>query len=110
MALVVGTAIAVIFFDGIWRVLIIGSVALIELAEIGIWLKWRKVRSTMGAEGIVGMKGTALSECRPDGQVRVKGQIWTATCPGGADEGDDVVVESVDGLRLTVARTERPPL
>ena len=104
MALVIGTAIAVIFFDGIWRVLIIGAVALIEVVEVGIWLKWRKVRATTGAEGIVGMKGTALTKCRPDGQVRVKGQIWNATCREGADKGDDVVVESLSGLRLTVVR------
>jgi membrane-bound serine protease (ClpP class) len=104
MALVIGTAIAVIFFDGIWRIAIIGAVALIELAEIGVWLRWRKVKATTGQEGIVGMVGKALSECRPEGQVQVKGQIWKAVCPEGADEGDGVVVESIHGLRLTVAR------
>jgi membrane-bound serine protease (ClpP class) len=104
MALIIGTAIAVIFFDGILRVVIIAAVALIEIAEIGVWLKWRKVRATTGAEGIIGMKGITLSECRPEGQVQVKGQIWKALCPEGAGEGDEIVVESVDGLRLTVAR------
>ena len=103
MALVIGTAIAVIFFDGIWRVLIIAAVALIELVEIGIWLKWRNVRSTTGSEGVIGMPGTVLTPCHPEGQVRVKGQIWNATCPEGADEGDPVVVQAVEGLRLTVS-------
>lgn len=104
MALIIGTAIAIVFFDGIWRIVIIATVALIELAEIAVWLKWRKVKATTGAEGIVGMKGIALGECRPEGQVQVKGQIWKALCLEGADEGDEIVVESVEGLRLTVAR------
>ena len=102
MAFIIGTAFALIFLDGIWRVLVIGGVALIELAEIAVWLRWRTVRATTGAEGIIGMKGTALSDCRPEGQVRVKGQIWKAECLAGADEGDPIEVEAVQGLRLIV--------
>jgi membrane protein implicated in regulation of membrane protease activity len=104
MAFIIGTAVALLFLDGIWRILVIAGVALIELAEIGVWLRWRKVKATTGAEGIIGMKGIVLTPCRPEGQVRVKGQIWRAECVEGADEGDEVVVEKITGLRLIVAR------
>ena len=104
MAFIIGTLIAVIFLDGIWRILVIGSVALVEVVEIAIWMRWRKVRATTGAEGIVGMKGIVLTPCKPEGQIRVKGQIWKAGCKEGAEEGDAVVVEAVEGLKLTVVR------
>ncbi|MGH2808385.1 MAG: NfeD family protein, partial [Actinomycetota bacterium] len=89
--------------EGAWRVALIAAVALLELAEIALWLRWRKVRSSTGVEAMVGMHGVALSDCRPDGQVRVKGQIWKARCAEGVGAGEAVSVVAVDGLRLDVA-------
>ena len=104
MSLIVGTLIAFLFLDGVWRVALIAVVVLVELAEIGLWLKWRKVRSTTGAEGLLGSHGTALTDCAPDGQVKVKGQIWKARCRDGARAGEGIEVIAVEGLRLDVAR------
>jgi membrane protein implicated in regulation of membrane protease activity len=37
--------------------------------------------------------------------VRVAGEVWRAICPDGADVGDEVVVERVEGdLTLLVSR------
>ena len=102
MAFIIGTLLAITFLDGVWRVLAIAAVAMIELFEIFIWLRWRKVKSTTGAEGLVGMNGQALSDCRPEGQIKIKGQIWKAHCKEGVAEGEDVVVQDVNGLRLRV--------
>ena len=104
MSLIIGTLIAFLFLDGAWRIALIAAVALVELAEIGLWLRWRKVRSTTGAEGLLGTLGTALTDCDPDGQVKVKGQIWKARCRDGVRAGDGVEVIGVEGLRLDVAR------
>jgi membrane-bound serine protease (ClpP class) len=103
MSFVIGTLIAIYFLDGVWKWALIAAVALLELAEIGLWLKWRKVTSSTGAEGMVGMSGVALSDCKPDGQVKVKGQIWKARCDQGVAAGEGVSVLAVDGLRLDVA-------
>ena len=46
-----------------------------------------------------------LTPCRPEGQVRLHGEIWTARCEEGAAPDDKVVVERVDGLTVTVRRT-----
>jgi membrane-bound serine protease (ClpP class) len=51
---------------------------------------------------MVGATGVALAELRPDGQVRVNGEIWRASCIVGCDQGADIVVLGVDGLTLEV--------
>jgi membrane protein implicated in regulation of membrane protease activity len=107
MALIVGALLAFFFLEPPWRYLVLIPLALWEIFEISLFLKWRRVRAKTGVEGLVGARGRAISECRPDGQVRVQGQIWGAHCQEGAKVGDDVVVESVDGLRLTVNRLDR---
>src|SRR5687768_1482432 len=104
MAFVIGSLLALIFLDGWAAVAVIAAVAALEVFEIGIWLRWRKVKSSTGAEGIIGMKGKALSDLSPAGQVWVKGQIWKARSPDDISEGDEVVVQSVQGLELTVSR------
>jgi membrane-bound serine protease (ClpP class) len=45
-----------------------------------------------------------LSACRPDGQVRLNGEIWDARCTGGAAEGETVRVVGRRGLTLLVER------
>ena len=102
MGLVIGTFLSFMFLDPPWRYLVLIPLAAWEAFEIWIWLRWRKVRSITGAEAIVGATGRALTDCRPDGQVRVRGQIWRAHCSEGVDAGTDVVVSSFEGLRLTV--------
>jgi membrane-bound ClpP family serine protease len=100
---VIATALAFAFLDSPWRWVVIGLAAAWEGFEIALWLRYRNRRSITGAEAIVGTPGRALTACRPDGQVRVKGQIWKAHCAVGVGAGDDVVVESIDGIRLVVA-------
>jgi membrane-bound serine protease (ClpP class) len=78
----------------------------IELGEAGFWIRLsRRRRPAIGAEALVGAEGLAVSACRPEGQVRVRGERWQAVCPEGADAGDRVVVEAVSGLTLQVRRT-----
>lgn len=93
---------AAIFLDGVWRIVVIGGLLLFEAFEITLWLRWRKRRSTTGAETIVGTQGIALTDCRPEGQVKVRGQIWTAHSSAGVFEGDPIEVIAVDGIKLEV--------
>ena len=102
MAFVVALILGFILLDGWMRYAVIIAGALIEIAEISVWLRWRNVRSTTGIESLVGMTGTALTECSPDGQVKVKGQIWKAHASEKVDAGDQVEITGVDGLLLEV--------
>jgi membrane protein implicated in regulation of membrane protease activity len=78
----------------------------IEIGEAAFWIRLSKKRKpAIGAEALAGADGIAVTDCRPSGRVRVEGEIWRATCPGGADAGDQVVVERVEGdLTLLVRR------
>ena len=78
----------------------------IEIGEAGFWV-WlsKKRKPTTGVEALSGAEGIVVTECRPAGRVRVAGEVWRATCSEGADVGDEVVVERVEGdLTLLVSR------
>jgi membrane protein implicated in regulation of membrane protease activity len=76
--------------------------------EVYVWhRKVRGNRKVVGAQTLIGAPGTVVSVCRPDGQVRVRGEIWAARCDQGADRGDPVTVVGRDELTLIVARSEQ---
>jgi len=62
----------------------------------------RRLRPRVGAEALVDAEGVALSDCRPSGRVRVRGESWRAHCREGVDKGGEVVVLAVSGLTLEV--------
>ena len=103
MAFVVALTLGFLFLDGWMRYALIAGGALIEIAEIAVWLRWRKVAPRSGVETMVGMTGVALTDCDPEGQIKVKGQIWNARCVDGAIAGATVRVTAVNGLLLDVA-------
>ena len=75
----------------------------IELGEAAFWIRIsRRMRPRVGAEALVDAEGVALSDCRPSGRVRVRGESWRALCHEGVDEGEGVVVVAVSGLTLEV--------
>ena len=102
MGFIIGTVLALLFLEGPWRGVAIVLLATYELFEIFLWLRWRKRRSITGPDALIGTTGTAITDLGPEGQIRVRGQIWNARCGEGASAGDEVVVEAVDGLRLEV--------
>lgn len=56
-----------------------------------------------GRESLIGATATALTCLEPDGVVRLSGENWSARSPNGrVKAGDDVVIVSCRGLRLTV--------
>ena len=106
----IGIILAVIFLSGWLRIVVIGGLLVFEVIEISIWLRWRKRRSITGADTMIGEKGIAVHDCRPSGQVRLRGQLWSATCPQGVGAGESVVVTAVRGLKLEVAPHVRAKL
>ena len=76
------------------------------VGEILFWNRTvRRRRAAVGADTLIGETAIVLSPCRPDGQVRLSGEIWDARCPGGADAGDTVRVVGREGLKLLVEPT-----
>lgn len=103
MTTVIGAVLAIMFVDPPWRWLIIGGLLLTDVFQIAIWLRWRKKKSITGIESLVGQGGRAVTTLDPDGQVRVRGQLWSAHASERVEVGDDVTVTAVDGLKLEVA-------
>ena len=106
MSFVIGLILSLIFLEWPERLFVIVPLAFLELAEIALWLRWRKRKSITGAEAILGTTGKAIIDCRPTGQVMLKGQIWKAHCRTGVEANEDVVVTGVDGITLEVAPLE----
>jgi membrane-bound serine protease (ClpP class) len=83
---------------------LVGLAAAYEILQTVLGLRWsRRRQARVGVEDLVGREAVVAVACRPRGQVRVFGELWQAVCAQGADVGDRVVVEEVDGLTLTVA-------
>jgi membrane protein implicated in regulation of membrane protease activity len=103
MALALAILLAIFWLDAPWDWLAITAGALFELGEAAFLIWWSKRRrAVVGAEALVGRRGIVASECMPDGQIRIAGELWRAHCRAGASAGDAVVVRSVDGLTLEV--------
>ncbi len=103
MALIFAIFLAVFVLPTGWGIAAILAGMAIEIGEAAFWIRFsRRHRPATGVEALVGAEGIAASDCRPAGQVRVKGELWGAVCPEGVSEGEPVVVESVSGLTLRV--------
>jgi len=64
---------------------------------------------TTGPQWLVGETGVALTSLSPEGQVRVRGEIWRSIAEGEAiPEGERVKVVRVDNLTLRVRRAVEP--
>jgi membrane protein implicated in regulation of membrane protease activity len=88
-----------------WNVVGFGVCFVLFVGEILFWNgRVRGRRAQVGAQTLIGQRATVVSACRPDGQVRVAGEIWHARCADGADPDDTVVVTARDRLTLVVER------
>ena len=92
-----------IFLPSPWRYVAFLVGLTFFFVEVLFWNRSvRGHRKRVGPQTLIGRTATVVTACRPDGQVRISGEIWAARCAGGADEGEQVTVVGRDGLVLTV--------
>jgi membrane protein implicated in regulation of membrane protease activity len=105
MALTVAIILA-FFAPWPWNLIaVVGGVG-IEAVELAWGLRLaRRWRPQTGAEAMIGQVAEVVAPCDPTGQVRVQGELWEARCSEGADVGQRVRIEGLDGLTLVVAPT-----
>jgi len=83
---------------------------MVAWVAFGTWLfifttRTLRKQVPVGLPSMVGTKGKIASRLSPEGMVRIKGELWGATSDeGNIDVGEDVVVVSEDGLKLSVRR------
>jgi membrane-bound serine protease (ClpP class) len=103
MLLVVAILLAIFVFEEPWTWIVVLAGAAFELAEAALLISWSKRRqAVVGAETLIGRSALVAAKCKPDGQVRIGGELWQARCEPGAEIGDEVVVIALDGLTLVV--------
>ena len=70
-----------------------------------------KRQVVVGLPTMIGSKGKVASSLAPEGMVRIKGELWGATCEvGNINAGEAIEVVGEDGLKLVVRRvsTSKP--
>jgi membrane protein implicated in regulation of membrane protease activity len=108
MALTVAIILA-FFAPWPWNLIaVLGGIG-VEAVELVWGLRLaRRWRPKTGAEAMLGQVAEVVAPCRPTGQVRVQGELWQARCAEGADVGQSVRIEGIDGLTLVVVPTAEP--
>jgi membrane-bound serine protease (ClpP class) len=104
VALVVAILLALFVVPAPWGIPLVAGALVLEVAETAFWV-WlsKRRRPTVGAEALIGATAEVVAPCRPLGRVRVRGELWQARCERGADAGETVRVQALDGLVLLVA-------
>jgi len=88
-----------------WAIFIFVAWLLKDVAIYPILKKHYRFRVEDPKARMVGALATAREPLRPRGYVQLHGELWLAELVEGADpvaSGDEVAVESVDGLTLRV--------
>ena len=65
-----------------------------------------RIKPVAGLVDMIGIQGKVVGRLNPSGQVKIRGELWTAeTESGEMKPGKKVVVIGQNGLRLTVRET-----
>jgi membrane-bound serine protease (ClpP class) len=76
----------------------------------GLYIRWiigplRRRTKLTGVEALLGKTGVALSDLKPNGEVRVQGEIWRAqSTSGNIQKGEQVTVKALEGLVVIVEK------
>jgi membrane-bound serine protease (ClpP class) len=105
MVLLGAILLAVFVLDSPWSFLVVAGAVAFEIGEAWVLIRWSQRRTvSMGAETLVGETGAVVDALRPEGRVRVQGEVWRARGAEGALPGELVRVRALDGLVLEVER------
>jgi len=98
-----GIVLAIFVVPEPWRVPVVICFAILEVVETTVtWRLSRRWAPKVGSETLIGAVGSAVTDCRPTGTVRVRGEDWQARCVTGAGAGQRVRVHGRDRLTLLV--------
>jgi len=74
---------------------------------IGLGIKAQQRKPETGVEGIIGEIGEAVSDLRPNGEIKIHGEFWKAqSLEGDLPKGSKVKAIAVHNLTITVRKLE----
>jgi membrane-bound serine protease (ClpP class) len=75
------------------------------LVIITLGIKAQKRKPVTGVEGLIGEKGIAISDLKPQGEIKIHGEYWKAEAVDSEIlKGDEIVVLSLENLKLKVKK------
>lgn len=104
-----GFLLFVFFLPAPWGFIALVAGIFLEVGEtiVAMSILRRRPPST-GSEALIGAVGRTLGPCRPDGEVRVRGEVWRARCAAGTDGDSRIRVVARDGATLVVEHEPEP--
>ena len=85
------------------------AAGLLMLGLVVVFARSRKRRVVSGAEGLVGRRATVLEDFESAGPVLVQGERWHAASPAPVTQGQELYVQSVNGLKLKIGASPPAP-
>ena len=83
---------------------ILGVTFLFSIGSIYLAKKAHQLRTTTGMEGLLGEVGVVKESLNPEGRVLVHGETWNAKSDVAISDGEKVIVEAVEGLKIKVRK------
>jgi membrane protein implicated in regulation of membrane protease activity len=101
--LLIGIGLAIFVVPDGWGIPVVIVAAILEFFETTATWRWsQRGQARVGPETLIGGSGRAITECRPDGLVRVRGEDWRARCDVGVAPGQPIRVVGREELTLLV--------
>ena len=89
-------------------ILVVILTALFFLFAISFAIKAQRKKPVTGSEGLVGETGITFSSLKPNGEVKVHGEIWNAeSIDGDIKRGEEIIVTKITNLKLFVKRKDK---
>ena len=103
MVLILAIVLSALFIPWPWNLVVVLCAAVAEVGEV-IWGRRlaRRWRPKTGPETMVGRTAEVVVACRPNGQVRLHGELWAARCAAGANVGEVVRITALEELTFVV--------
>lgn len=91
-----------------WAVIIpvVALSALLFIITVSLAVRVQREKADTGKEGMLGLEGDAKTDIHEHGQVFVHGEYWNAWSDEPIKLGERVKVESIDGLKLKVKKSQ----
>ena len=84
----------------------LGMTFLFALGAIYLATQTHKLKTSTGIEGLIGETGVVKVKLNPQGLVLVHGETWNAVSDDIISDGEKVIVEAVEGLKIKVRKIE----
>ena len=102
-----GIVIGVFVVPDPWTIPVIAIAAVLELGETAFTFWWsRRAPPKVGPETLIGATGRVVEPLRPEGRVRVRGEVWQARSHDHIEAGARIRVRERHRLVLEVERQD----